>query len=229
MAQRKQTRPSGSSRSRTPARQTRRRPVKKQSPFAALFRRKELDFKPDSHGSGFLKKLYLTEVQRNTFFKWGGYALTIILLLTIQDVIMSRFSIFGGTTDLAVCAILLITVIEGIETGSLFVLIASSLYYFSGSSPGPISIALLSILGIGACMFRQMYWHRSRGSIVLCSGIALMLYEMGTYVSGVAQGLTRWDRISNFAVTGLLSFLILIPLYSLINKIGLIGGNTWKE
>jgi len=229
MAQRNQKRPSGNSRSRTPARQTRRRPAKKQNPFAGLFRRKEVDFKPDSHSPRFLKALYMTQVQRDTLFKWGGYTLVIILLLTIQDVIMSRFSIFGGTTDLAVCAILLITVIEGIETGSLFVLIASSLYYFSGSSPGPISIAMLSILGIGACMFRQRNLHRSRGSIVLCTGLSLMLYEMGTYISGVAQGLTRWDRIDNFAVTGLLSCIVLIPLYSLINKIGLIGGNTWKE
>lgn len=231
MAQRKQTRSSGS---RRPApsrqtRQTRRQPAKKQNPFSGLFRRKEVDFKPDSQGSRFLKVLHMTQVQRDTLFKWGGYSLVIILLLTIQDVIMSRIPLFGGTTDLAVCAILLITVIEGIETGSLFVLIASSLYYFSGSSPGPVIIAMLTILGIGACMFRQMYWHRSRGSIVMCAGLALMLYELGTYIFGVAQGLTRWDRIDNFAVTGLISFLILIPLYPLINKIGLIGGNTWKE
>ena len=228
MAQRRRT-GSSAPRRRPSASQTRRQPAKKQVTLASLFRRKEAEFKPDAQGTGFLKKLYMTEVQRNTLFKWGGYSLVIILLLTIQDVIMSRFRIFGGTTDLAVCAILLITVIEGIETGSLFVLIASSLYYFSGSSPGPVTIALLSILGIGACMFRQMYWHRSRGSIVLSAGLALMLYEMGTYLSGVMQGLTRWDRASNFAVTGAISCLGLIPLYSLINKIGLIGGNTWKE
>lgn len=230
MAQRKNTRTSGTRRSAASARQTRRQPVKKQNtPLSSLFRRKEAEFKPDIQRSGFLKLLHLTEVQRNTLLKWGGYILVIILLLTIQDVIMSRIHIFGGTTDLAVCAILLITVIEGIETGSLFVLIASSLYYFSGSSPGPISIAMLSILGICACMFRQMYWHRSRGSIVLCAGLALMLYELGTYISGIAQGLTHWDRISNFAVTGLISWILMIPLYALINKIGLIGGNTWKE
>ena len=226
MAQRKRTGTSGTSRRRPPARQARKRPAKKQSPLFSLFRRKEADFKPDAQGSGFLKALHLTEVQRNTLFKWGGYSLVIILLLTIQDVIMSRFQIFGGTTDLAVCAILLITVIEDIETGSLFVLLASSAYYFSGSSPGPVTVALLSILGICACMFRQRNLHRSRGAIVLCAGLALMLYEMGTYISGVAQGLTRWDRIDNFAITGLLSCIVLVPLYSLINKIGLIGGNT---
>ena len=215
MAQRKQTRSSQPARRQQ---RPRRRPVKKPSfSLASLWKPKEAEFKPDTQGKGFLKKLYMTEVQRNTYLKWGSYALLIILLLTIQDVIMSRITIFGGTTDLAVCAILLITVIEGVEVGSLFVLIASCLYYFSGSAPGPTSVALLSILGI--CF----------SSIVLCAGLALMLYEMATYLFGVAQGLTRWDRISNFAVTGAISWILMIPLYKLVNKIGLIGGNTWKE
>ena len=232
MAQRKQTRAASSARQQRPRRTeaTRRKPSKKKAfSLAALLRRKEAEFKPDSQSRSFLNKLHMTVAQRNTYLKWGGYALLIVLLLTIQDVIMSRIRIFGGTTDLAACAILLITVLEGVENGSLFVLIASTLYYFSGSAPGPVSIALLSLLGIGACMFRQMYWHRSRGSIVLCAGMAMMLYEMGTYISGVFEGLTRWDRIDNFAVTGLISWILMIPLYKLVNKIGLIGGNTWKE
>ena len=232
MAQRKQPRSSAQQQRPRRSSQPRRRPVKKQSfsqVFANLFRRKELEFKPDAQKKGFLNKFHLTQVQRDTYLKWGGYALVILLLLIIQDVIMSRISIFGGTTDLAVCAILLITVMEGTESGSLFVLIASCLYYFSGSAPAPTTIALMSLLGIGASIFRQRNLHRSRGAIVLCAGLALMLYELGTYIFGVAEGLTRWDRISNFAVTGAISWFIMIPLYKLINKIGLIGGNTWKE
>ena len=226
MAQRKPTRPSQAPRRRQ---NPRRKQVKKQPFFVSLLKRKEAEFKPDAQRSGFLKNLHMTDAQRGTYMKWGGYALVIILLLTLQDVIMSRFSLFGGTTDLAVCAILLITLIEGVETGSLFVLIASTLYYFSGSAPGPTSVALMSILGIVACMFRQMYLYRSRGSLTVCAGLALMLYEMGTYISGVAEGLTRWDRVGSFLATGILSFIVMIPLYKLIYKIGLIGGNTWKE
>ena len=194
-----------------------------------FYRRPKADFKPDSQDSSLLKLLYMTQAQRNTLLKWGLYIAVIVVLCTIQDVIMSHVRIFGATTDLAVCAILLITVIEGIDVGSIFVLIASCLFYFSGSSPGPMSVGLMTFLGIGACLFRQMYWHRSRGSIVLCAGMAMMLYEMGTYISGVFEGLTRWDRIDNFAVTGLISWILMIPLYKLVNKIGLIGGNTWKE
>ena len=187
------------------------------------------EFKPDTQESGLLKMLHLTQVQRDKLLKWGLYIALVVVLSMIQDVIMSQITIFGATTDLAVCAILLITVIEGIDAGSLFVLIASCLFYFSGSSPGPMSVGLMTVLGIGACLFRQMYWHRNRGSIVLCAGLALMLYELGNFVVGISTGLTRWDRMGMFITTGLLSIAVMIPLYSLINRIGQIGGNTWKE
>lgn len=191
--------------------------------------RPRADFKPDSQESGILKKLHLTQVQRDVLLKWGLYITIIVVLCMIQDVIMSQVSIFGATTDLVVCAILLITVIEGIDVGSIFVLIASCLFYFSGSSPGPTSVGLMTFLGIGACLFRQMYWHRNQGSIVLCAGLALMLYELGTFMVGIFSDLTRWDRLGAFVTTGLLSIAVMIPLYSLINRIGQIGGNTWKE
>ena len=211
--------------------QSRRRRVKK--PTVDLSRllsfRAKAEFRPDSEGSGLLSKLHMTQVQQYTYLKWGGYIGVMVLLLMIQDVIMSQVSIFGGTTDLAVCAILLITVMEGTNVGSLFVLIASSLYYFAGTAPGPYCVGLLTVLGIGATMFRQLYWHRNRGSIVLCTGLALMLYEIGVFAIGIFTNLTRWDRMDNFLVTGGLSWLVLIPLYSLINAIGQIGGNTWKE
>lgn len=197
--------------------------------LSRLLRPAGAEFKPDSEESSLLKMLHLTQVQRDRLLKWGLYIAVIVLLLMIQDVIMSQVTIFGATTDLAVCVILLITVIEGVEVGSFFVLLASCFFYFSGSSAGPASVGLLCFLGIGACLFRQMYWHRNRGSIVLCASLALMLYEIGVFIVGVATGLTRWDHFGNFLVTGGLSVVVMIPLYSLINRIGQIGGNTWKE
>jgi len=211
--------------------QSRRRPPRKTGPDLSrlFYRRPKADFKPDSQDSGLLKKLHMTQVQRDRLLKWFLYIAVIVVLCMIQDVIMSQVTIFGATTDLAVCAILLITVIEGIDVGSIFVLVASCFYYFSGSSPGPASVGLMTFLGIGACLFRQMYWHRNRGSIVLCAGLALMLYELGNFAVGLFSELTHWRRLGAFATTGLLSILVMIPLYSLINRIGQIGGNTWKE
>lgn len=236
-----QRRPSGRSSAQSRSGQPQRRQSTRQRPQRRARKRSGLDltklftfrpkaeFKPDAEDSGLLKKLYLTQVQRDVLLKWGLYIALLVVLQMIQDVIMSQVTIFGATTDLSVCAILLITVIEGIDTGSIFVLIASCLYYFTGSSPGPAAVGLLSFLGIGACLFRQMYWHRNRASIVLCAGLAQMLYEMGVFLVGIFMEFTRWDRFVSFVITGALSVAVMIPLYSLINRIGQIGGNTWKE
>ena len=197
--------------------------------FLALAKRRTPEFKPDSENTGFLKKLHMTRLQQMHLLKWVLYVLICVLLLVIQDVIMSKVSIFGATTDLVVCAILLMTVIEGTDVGSVFVLMASLLFYFSGSAPGPYSVALLTIVGIAAAMFRQLYWHRNMSSIVLCASIALMLYELGVYGIALFLGLTYWSRIGVFLTTGILSCIVMLPLYPLINVIGQIGGNTWKE
>lgn len=210
----------------------RRQPVKKRG-FGELFAKRKnqnlSEFKPDAQTATWIKSIRMTRQQRLRLAKWALYILTVVLSLILQDVIMSRFDLFGATTDLAVCAILLITVIEGVEVGSLFVFFASVLYYFSGSAPGAYCIGLMTFLGVGASLFRQMYWHRSKGSVVLCSAIALTAYELGLYVVGLYMELTRYDRLIPFLLTSLYSCVILIPLYSLIYKIGLIGGNTWKE
>ena len=198
--------------------------------MAFKFRRKDsMDFKPDAKVSTWAKTTRMTAQQRLRLLKWVLYVSVIILSLVVQDVVMSQFNILGGTTDLPAAVILLITIIEGTEVGSLFVLIASTLYYFSGSAPGAYCIALMSFLGIFAVMFRQLYWHRSKGSIVLCTAIALMGYEIGLFAVGLFNELTLWSRFGAFLLTSIYSCATLPLYYPLIYKIGLIGGNTWKE
>ena len=191
--------------------------------------KRNTEFKPDDLENSFLQKIYLTKLQRLHFLKWFSLIMLIIGLLVVQDVIMSRVTIFGATTDLIPCVLLLVTVMEGTNVGSIFILIFSVLYQFSGFSPGPFSIALMSIFGILATLFRQAYWHRNRNSIILCAGLSLMLYEMGVYAAGVILGLTNWYRFPVFLITGVLSWIVMIPLYPLIDRIGQIGGSTWKE
>ena len=190
---------------------------------------KQWELKPDPRQNSLSGLFHVTQLQKQRMLKWTLYVLTGILLLTIQDVIMSRVSIFGATTDLPVVYILLITVIEGVDVGSLFVLFASTIYYFSGSAPGPYCIGLLCAVGIIATLLRQAYLRRTKASIVICAGIALTIYEMGLFVVGIGLGLTRWDRVFSFLITAGYSFGVMVLLYPLINKIGLIGGTTWKE
>ena len=217
-----------------PAPRSRRRPPKKQSSFLTdlqklLRKKKGSEFRPDDLDPTLGKKLYMTRLQRLHLLRWGLYVLICILLLIIQDVLMSRVVIFGATTDLCVAALLLITVMEGANVGSIFILISSVLYYFSGSAPGPFCVALLTVFGMFSTLFRQAFWHRNKASILLCSGMAVMLYELGVYVVGLVTGLTNWYSIEFFLVTGALSWLVMLLLYPLLDRVGQIGGYVWKE
>ena len=187
------------------------------------------EFKPDPKGTNYLKRLYMTRLQRLTLLKWGTYALTGIFLLIVQDVIMSQMRFSGATTDLPVAFILLVGIYEGLENGSVFTLAASLFYWFSGSAPTPICVGLLCVLVILIGLFRQMYWHRSFGSISMCVSISIMLYEMVLFVIGLSMGLTIMPRVSVFALTGVISCLTMLPMYPLVRKISQIGGESWKE
>ena len=203
---------------------------KSQKPNIFRFlKRKDNDFKPDAKISTWTKTTRLTLQQRLRLTKWALYIGLIVLALVVQDVLMSQLNLFGGTTDLPVAVMLLITVIEGTEVGSVFVLFASVLYHFSGTAPGAYCIGLMTFFGIAAAMFRQMYWHRSKGSILLCTAVALMSYELGVFTVGLLSGLTLFRHLTAFVLCGIYSCASLLLFYPLICKIGLIGGNTWKE
>jgi hypothetical protein len=194
-----------------------------------MARKPKYQFKPDKKQATIFKRLYLTRLQRLQILKWVLLSAACVLMLVIQDVIMSRIHISGATTDLAVCMILLIGLYEGTENGSLFVLIASIVYLFSGSSPGPFCIGLITALTIGINLLRQNLWRRSFGSTMLCAGMGVMLYEMGVFVAGLLSGLTIFARAGVFALTGILTCITMLPMYPLVRAISKIGGDTWKE
>ena len=192
-------------------------------------RKKVYEFKPDRQETAFLKQLYLTRLQRQQILKWTGHAALCILMLTLQDVIMSQFRFSGATTDLAVCAIFLIGLYEGTENGSLFALLASIVYLFSGSSPGAQCVAMIACPVVGLNLLRQSYWRRSGGSILLCTCAGIVIYEMLNFLFGIFSGLTIWDRLGVFGLVAAMTCAAAFPLYPLVKLISKIGGETWKE
>ena len=192
-------------------------------------RNKVYEFKPDREKTHILKQLYLTRLQRRQLLKWGLYAALCILLLTVQDVMLSQVRFSGATTDLAVCIIFLISLYEGTENGSMFALIASLVYLFSGNSPGAQCEALLTGGAVLLNLFRQMNWHRSSGSILLCTCAGIVLYEMLNFIFGIFTGYTIWARAGVFLLVAIMTCICAFPLYPLVKLISKIGGDTWKE
>lgn len=190
---------------------------------------KKKDFQPDRTGSGFLSKLYLTRRQRQSILKWGLYALLLVVLSVLQDVLLCRLRLFGATTELVPCGILMICLAEGMEYGSVFSLIAACLYLFSGSSAGYHTIVLLTFLCVFLTYFRQSCLRKGFSATMLCTAAGVLAYQLLAFLFCVIFGQTRLVRIGSALITGLLTLLCAPILYPLIRGISTIGGEAWKE
>ena len=187
------------------------------------------DFHADKPHSGLLSKLYITGQQRLALLKWALIGLLLLLLSVLQDVVFCRFRLFGATTDLVPCAIILICIMEGVENGCVFALISSLVYQFSGSAPGMYAMVFLTAIAIFAAIFRQSYLQKGLGAAFFCTAGALMVYELLIFLMGLFLSLCYPERIVGFLVTCGLSVIAVPLLYPLILFIGSIGGSIWNE
>lgn len=191
--------------------------------------KRKYEIRPDKIRTDFLGKLYLTRMQRLTLLRWLLYAVILVVLSLIQDVILCKADFFGTTTDLVPCAIILICVQLGGERSSIFALIAALLYKFSGTAPGYYVVGLIPVLGVMAAVVRQGYLRRSFSSTMLCACTATMLYEIGVFAFGLLFQHTILSRAVSFLITGGLSLLSYPILYPIIKAIDKIGDRTWKD
>lgn len=190
---------------------------------------KKKDFRPDTYRQDYLGKLLLTRKQRQILLRWLLYSLICLLALLVQDVVMSRVSIFGTTTELVPCFILAVCILQGAESGCIFALVGSLIYFFSGSSPGIWTIPTLTILAVFAAVFRQAYLQKGLSTLLLCLTVSMVLYELSNFGIGVFLNFTRSDRLAAFIGTALLSVVVIPLCYPILMSIGKIGGETWKE
>lgn len=191
--------------------------------------RKKIEFRPDPTGHNWADKLRLTPLQRKSVLKWMLYSAVCVAGLVLQDSMLARLRLFGGCFDVTPALIVLICVLEGSENGSLFALLASMVYVFSGTGQGHYCIAMLTLAAVLATAFRQSYLRRGAGSDLICVGGAMVLYEMAVFTAGVVQGLTYRARWGVFLMTAIISTLAAGTVYALLKYIGTIGGNAWKE
>jgi hypothetical protein len=191
--------------------------------------RKKIEFRPDPTGHNWADKLRLTPLQRKSVLKWLLYSAVCVAGLVLQDSMLARLRLFGGCFDVTPALIVLICVLEGSENGSLFALLASMVYVFSGTGQGHYCIAMLTLAAVLATAFRQSYLRRGAGSDLICVGGAMVLYEMAVFTAGVVQGLTYRARWGVFLMTAIVSTLAAGAVYALLKYIGTIGGNAWKE
>ena len=187
------------------------------------------DFRPDREGPSLLSRLHLTKTQRLSAATWLLYSLVVLVLSVVQDVILCQVNLFGSTTDLVPCAIFAICILEGAESGSLFCLIAATLYLFSGTAPGVHVVILIPFFGVVASLFRQNFLRKGFSATLLCASVAIFVYEVLAFALALFVQQTHPGRFFTALVTSGLDCLVIPLLYPVLVSIGKIGGDTWKE
>ena len=190
---------------------------------------KKYEFKQDKQGTGFWSKLYLTQKQRQSILRWALYALVIMVLSVLQDVILCRIQIFGATTDLVPCGIVLICLVEGVQKGCIFALMASLFHLFSGGAPGVYSMVFITVLAMYASIFRESFLQEGFWAAMLCCAGAMVLYTMLNFAMGLFLQLTIPSRLPGFLLTAVITLPVVPVLHPLCTSIARLGGNSWKE
>lgn len=190
---------------------------------------KKYEFQPDKPYSNWFNQLRLTKYQQKQVLKWSLYALLLILVSVVQDVILCRMRIWGATTELVPCCIFLICILEGSHNGSVFALAGAFFYLASGSSPGPQVLILIVLPAILLAILRQTYLQPGILSAMLCTLLAMAVYEVLVFGFCLLLGYTTLSRFISFMVSALLSPIAVPVLYLIAKPIGAIGGRSWKE
>ena len=178
---------------------------------------KKYEFKPDKPRSGLLNRLYLTQKQRRALFKWLFYGLFLLALSVLQDVLLCRVQLLGATTELVPCGIFLVCLAEGLEQGSIFSLVAACLYLF------------ITALAIFVTLFRQSFLRKGFSAAMLCTVVAVFVYELAVFFIGVFLGLTTLNRIGSICMTAVYTVLTAPVMYPVVAAISNYGGEAWKE
>ena len=190
---------------------------------------KKYEFRPDKPKFSLITFLVLAPSQRRSLLKWGLYAALLVFLSVLQDVVLSQVRLFGATTELIPCAIFLICIMEGAQKGSIFALVASLLYLFSGTAPGVYAMVAITFCAVGVCVLRQAYLQERFSSAMICTSLAMLGYVLTNFIFGLFLGLTIWGRFHGFLITAVLSLLAVPVLYPVFKAIGKIGGQLWKD
>ena len=191
---------------------------------------RKYEFKPDSENKNLLQRLQLTRQQRRGLLKWLLYTLLLIFISVVQDVFLSQLrNGLGATTDLVPCLIILICVIEGTQTGSVFALCASLFYLFSVSNLGPYVVFIITFLAVFVTSFRQGYLRRGFPAALLCVSTAMLVYEMLMFGINLFLKYTIASRVVGFLITAGLSIVAIPLLYFPVKAINGIGDDAWKE
>ena len=190
---------------------------------------KKYEFQPDKPYATWLSKLQLTKYQQKQVLKWFLYALVLIILSLLQDVVLCRFRFWGGTTALVPCGIFTICMLENPQQGSIFALVSSFLFVMSGSAPGAHVIVLITVLSVLLCAIQHTYLQVGFLSVLLSTVLAMAIYDLAIFGFCLLVEQVPIGKYMSFVMPAAFSAAVVPVIYPFVKAIHGIGGKAWKE
>ena len=171
-----------------------------------------------------LKHFHLTRLQRLAVLRWVLYCLLFLLVLLIEDILLSQLPVFGTKLHPLPLLIICICIREGPERGGLFALLATIFWYLSGADYGNLSVAILPICSIiAAVLCRAVMTVRFVTTLLSCFVISLLndsvIFAFKMLLSSVSL-----DQYLPVLLPGVMLSLLAVPLlYLAVKAISRIG------
>ena len=153
-------------------------------------------------------------------FKWFWYAMAVVPVWLAEDLIFSRFTLFGVSPMLLPLAVVAVAVLEGPVAGAGFGLGVGLLWSASPGGVGALSVACLALAGAAAGGLAQYILKQTYAGCLLCSAGLLLLLDLGHILRRLLSAAAGLGVMLAVAVPEILvSLLFVAPIYLLFRKV----------
>lgn len=160
-------------------------------------------------------------------FKWFWYAMAVLPVWLAEDLIFSRFPLFGVSPMLLPLAVVAVAVLEGPVAGAGFGLGVGLLWSASLGGPGPLAVAGLALAGAAAGGLAQYILKQTYAGCLLCSAGLLALLDLGRILRRLMDGTAGLGAMLAVAIPEILVSLVFVaPVYLLFRKVWSKVGGT---
>lgn len=153
-------------------------------------------------------------------FKWFWYAMAVLPVWLAEDLIFSRFPLFGVSPVLLPLAVVAVAVLEGPVAGAGFGLGVGLLWSAVLTGPGPLSVAGLALAGAVTGGLAQYVLKQTYPGCLICSAGVLGILDLGRMARRLMDGTTGLGAALAVAVPEIIvSLLFVAPVYLLFRKV----------
>ena len=146
------------------------------------------------------------------FYKWFWYAVALVPICLLEDMVFSQVRLFGVTPVLLPLTAIAVAVLEGTSGGAGFGMAIGMLCYAIWPQANPIVIPGMILTGIVIGSAARYGLKQNFVSFLLCSGVFLMIKDLVRIILGLLNQSAPLLAMAKTSLAEILISLLFTPL-----------------